>query len=134
MGRILSYFREVRAQKQIDKLVQKYKDKKIVIYGAGTYFQILNENYDLSKLNIIAICDKKFESSKESNPSNYTAIAPIELKSYEYDIILTALYDDVSLCDYLECELLLGTPNENKQVRSLIEPTLVYTLKILLGR
>ena len=32
---ILGYLKAVHAQRQINKLARKYKNKKIVIYGAG---------------------------------------------------------------------------------------------------
>ena len=120
---ILGYFKSVHAQRQINKLARKYKNKKIVIYGAGEYFQILKNNFDLSKLNIVGIADKKFETSKDSNPTPYLALAPEELKDFDLDVILVALYDDTSLCDYLEYQLLLNTQNEDKPIRSIIEPT-----------
>ena len=131
---ILGYFKSVHAQRQINKLARKYKNKKIVIYGAGEYFQILKNNFDLSKLNIVGIADKKFETSKDSNPTPYLALAPEELKTFDYDVILVALYDDVSLCDYLEYQLLVNTKNEDKEIRSIIEPTFLYTIKVLLGK
>lgn len=127
----LAYFKEVNAQKQIDKLTKKFKDKRIVIYGAGAYFQALNENFDLSGLNIIGISDKKFIDSKDTN-FDYPTLTPEELKTFDYDIILVALYDDTSICDYLEFDLLLNTPNENKRIYSIIEPTIKYIIKVLL--
>lgn len=131
---ILNYFKAVHAQRQINKLARKYKNKKIVIYGAGEYFQILKNNFDLSKLNIVGIADKKFETSKDSNPTSYLALAPDELKDFDFDVILVALYDDTSLCDYLEYQLLINTENEGKPIRSIIEPTILYTIKVLLGK
>lgn len=133
MDKNLKYLKEVNAQKQIDKLSQKYKDKKVVIYGAGLYFRVLKENFNLSGLNIVAICDKKFEASKTGNPSEYLPIVPDELKTFDYDVILSALYDDTSLCEYLEYDLLINTPNEGKEIRSIVEPTFWYALKVLLG-
>ena len=123
---ILQYFRNVKAQKQIDKLAKKYKDKKIVIYGAGEYFNILQKNYDLSKLNIVAISDKKFEESKEANSTKFTPLTPEELKEFDYDVILVALLKDVSMCNYLESTLLINTKNENKKTQPIIEPNLSY--------
>ena len=134
MADILTYFREVNAQKQIDKLAKKFKNKKIVIYGAGEYFRILKENFDLSKLNIVGIADKKFESSKEINTFEYEALAPEELKDFDLDIILVALYDDVSVSNLLEYKLLLHTQNRNKPVLSIVEPTFFYIIKILLRK
>lgn len=134
MNSILKYFKEVRAQRQINKLARKYKNKRIVIYGAGEYFKILKENFNISKLNIVGIADKKFETNKKANFTEYEALAPEELKDFDLDIILVALYDDVSLMDFLEYELLIGTKNEDKKVASLIEPTFWYTVKTLLSR
>ena len=131
---ILDYLKAVHAQRQIHKLARKYKNKKIVIYGAGEYFQILKNNFDLSNLNIVGIADKKFETSKDSNPTQYLALAPEELKEFDLDVILVALYDDTSLCDYLEYQLLINTENEGKPVRSIVEPTILYTIKVLLGK
>ena len=131
---ILSYFKAVNAQRQINKLARKYKNKKVVIYGAGEYFQILKNNFDLSKLNVVGIADKKFENSKASNPTPYFALAPEELKDFDFDVILVALYDDTSLCDYLEYQLLINTKNEGTPVRSIVEPTILYTIKVLLGK
>ncbi len=131
---ILGYLKAVHAQRQINKLARKYKNKKIVIYGAGEYFQILKNNFDLSNLNIVGIADKKFETSKDSTPTQYLARAPEELKEFDLDVILVALYDDTSLCDYLEYQLLINTENEGKPVRSIVEPTILYTIKVLLGK
>lgn len=129
---ILKYFKEVNAQKQIDKLAKKYKNKKIVIYGAGEYFNILKENYDISKLNIIAIADRKFEMTKESNTTEFLPLAPQELKDVDFDIIMVALYDDTAILDHLEYNLLIGSKNEDKEVISIIEPTLWYLIKLFI--
>ena len=106
-------------QKQIDILKKKYSGKKFVIYGAGDYFLFVRDNIDLSGLNITGISDKKFEVSKEENPSNYLPLAPDELKTFDFDIVLVMLKNDKKLCDYLEYELLMNTSNENKTVLSL---------------
>lgn len=129
MSDILSYFKKVKAQKQINKLSKKYKNKRIVIYGAGEYFRILKENFDLSKLNIVGIADKKFETDKNTNFTEYIAITPDELKTFDCDIILVALYDDVTVYNYLEKELLV---KKEKKVISIIEPTLLYIIKVFL--
>lgn len=134
MSNFVKYFKEVKAQKQINKLVRKFKNKKLVIYGAGEYFKVLYDNFDLSKLNIVAIADKKFETNKSSNYTSWEALAPEELKEYDFDAILVALYDDSSLMDYLEYELLINTKNEGKKVLSIIEPTFFYAIKVLLGK
>ena len=126
---ILEYLNELNAQEQIDKLVTRYKDKKVVLYGAGEFFQTLQKHFDLSGLNIVGICDKKFELSKDTNPSGYKALTPEELKEFDFDVILVSLYRNFVVYDYLEYQLLTNTPNEDKPVLPLIVPTLLMRKK-----
>lgn len=86
----ISYFKFSRQQKYINKLGKKLKNKKVVIYGAGTISEVLCQNYDLSPLNIIAFSDKKFKEKEKYK--NYDAIPPSEINSMQPDIILSALY------------------------------------------
>lgn len=127
---LLEYFHSINVQKQLNKLTQKYKNKKIVIYGAGEYFQILYENFDLSHLNIVGISDKKFETSKEANFTVYKPLTPSELKEFDYDAIIMALFDDTKVRNYLEFELLFNTQNEDKLIIPIIKPSLIDYIKI----
>ncbi len=54
-------------QQKIDKLAQKYKDKKVMIYGASMAFDVIRENYDLSGLNIIGIADIRFSDGEQTD-------------------------------------------------------------------
>lgn len=126
---ILEYLNELNAQEQIDKLVKRYQHKKIIIYGAGEFFQTLQEHFNLSGLNIVGISDKKFEISKDTNPSPYKPLLPEELKEFDFDIIFVALYRNFVVYDYLEYELLLNTKNEGKSVLPLLVPTVLMRKK-----
>ena len=106
----------INVQKRIDALVKKYNGKQVVIYGAGDYFSFLKENCDLSGLNIVGISDRKFEVSKEENPSNYLPLTPDELKDFDFDVIFVLLKNDEKMCDYLEYQLLMNTKNEDKEI------------------
>lgn len=72
---IVDFLKKKNFQKRIDKLSKKYTGKKIMIYGAGRAFEAINENYDLSGLDIIGIADMKFEQGREF----------MGYKTYEYD-------------------------------------------------
>ena len=109
-------FNETFLQKRVDELVKTYQDKRVVIYGAGDYFLNLQKKCDLSRLNIVGISDKKFEVSKDENPSEYLPLTPDELKTFDYDVIFVLLKNDEKLCDYIEYQLLMNTKNENKPV------------------
>ena len=88
--RWIEYFKYVKEQKYINKLVKKYKNKKVLIYGAGTIGEVIFENYDISGLNIIAVSDKKF--TKECSYKGYKAIPVENIKEYKPDVIIFTLY------------------------------------------
>ena len=124
------YLKLNNVQKQLDNFAKKYKNKKIVIYGAGNYFQLINENYDLSQINIVGITDLKFASDKNLNTTKYLPLAPNELKDYDYDIIAMALINDLDIMSIVDDKILKGSPNENKPILPLISPTLSYIFKL----
>ena len=115
----IKYLKQVRAQRQINKLAKKYKNKKIVLYGAGLFAKILLENYNCSKLNIVAICDKKYTNLKEPF-CGYQTISPQVLTDFDCDVILVSVIEDVAIGNYLRDDLLIGTKNEDKEVIAVI--------------
>lgn len=127
----LKYLKDVNAQKQIDILAKKYTNKKIVLYGAGIFADVLLNSYDMSKLNIIAIADKKYNNNNNELFAGYKTISQEELSSIICDVIFVSTLDTGFIIDYLNDELLIGTQNENIEILSLIKPTFLYCVKTL---
>lgn len=125
----LEYYKQINAQKQIDKLAKKYKNKKIIIYGAGIMTKTLFENFDFSKLNIIAICDNKYKVNSEERFFAYKTINPKELTTLDYDIIFVNLRKNNTFINKIKYILIINSKNENKQVKALIEPTWQFLIK-----
>ena len=70
------------------ELLESLKGKKVIIYGAGEGFFALDKIYNFRKnLNIIAIADKKFETSAK-DITGLKQIAPASISSEDFDIIL----------------------------------------------
>lgn len=88
--RWLKYFSYTNEQKYINKLAKKYKNKKVILYGAGFILNLLFEKYDLSKLNIVAIADKKFDGSQIFN--GYRTISPSAINSLDADVVIFSMY------------------------------------------
>ena len=126
----LKYYKDINAQKQINKLAKRFKNKKVVVYGAGLMADLLFKNYDLSKLNIVAVCDKKF--GKDDKFYSYDAITPKTLKSIDFDVILVLLLQDLEIADYIKDVLIINSPNEDKLVEPFIKIPFWKCLKILL--
>ncbi len=89
--------KNLNAQKQIEYLVKKYSGKRIVIYGAGKFFDVLKKEYDLSGLNVIAVSDKKFSEIKEpvfDESVGYNVIAPMRIYTLKPDMVLLCVQED----------------------------------------
>lgn len=87
----ICYFEKRHFQNKIDKLAKKLNGKKILLYGNGMISQILQEDYDLSKLNIVAVTDRKYLGCDGNKKENYTTIEPNKLDTIDFDVILIAL-------------------------------------------
>ncbi len=123
------YFENQNTEKQIKKLTRKYKNKKVVLYGAGMYSQALLENYDLSGLNIVAIADRSFVTEENKEFFGFKAINTNELKTLDYDVILLCVYDVIKVWDFLRDELLPNTKNANVKIQPAVYETLISIFK-----
>ena len=117
------YLETYDAQKKIDKLSKRYKNKKVAIYGAGQFAQILFEKYDLSSLNIVAVADMKFKDENKRKFFGLNCIPSDDLGIVDCDVILIANFDYAFFLTQLDDKILYRTKNENVEVRPLIKLT-----------
>lgn len=72
------------------KILNKLKNKKVIIYGAGKFFR--NLDFDFSQLNIVGIVDKKFSIEDMKQNINGFPIIPYQyLNHNDADFILLVL-------------------------------------------
>jgi hypothetical protein len=98
---ILEELNDLKLQKKIDKLVKKYKNKKVILYGAGSYFDVILENFDLSGLNIIGISDKKFHS-EITDYKGFKAFSPKDIKKQNPALVIICNYNPEIVENYFE--------------------------------
>lgn len=98
----LDYYKKIKIEKRIKKLAKQYKNKKILIYGAGLMSKTLFENYDLSNLNIKAICDKCYENKENETFYGYPTIAPNQINIKDYDVILVLILNSHGVINELK--------------------------------
>ena len=73
-----------------NKILNKLKNKKVIIYGAGKFFR--NLDFDFSQLNIVGIVDKKFLTEEVGQTLNGFPIIPYQYFNHdEANFILIAL-------------------------------------------
>lgn len=118
------YFQRVNEQKYIDELSKTFKNKKIVLYGAGLVAKILTQNYDLSNFDIVGIADKRFETSEEKEVLGYKAIKPSELNSVDCDVIL------FTMKLYKNIEKVLKQKGINKKCLTLVKTSNKYAMRV----
>ncbi len=116
----LNYLQKYNAQEKINKLVKKYRNKRVVIYGAGQFAKTAFENFDFSGLNIVAIADKKFEQEGEHKFFNINCVKPNDLRKLDYDVILIANFDYKMFSTILDESILYGSKNAGVEMRPLI--------------
>jgi len=60
----LELLKKYKFEKQLNKLNKKLKNKTVLFYGAGSFFKKIQDNYDLSKLNVVGISDGKYPPNR----------------------------------------------------------------------
>lgn len=104
------YIRQINFPLQYKKIIKNLKNKKIVIYGAGSFFLYLIENYDFSPLNIIGISDTKFEKEDEGKYFKGFRIIPKDkILDYEPEVILLGVQNYYSLLFDFETNIFYDT-------------------------
>ena len=100
-----------KIQKRIDKFAEKYAGKKIVLYGAGAFFEDIYKELDFSKLNIVGISDKKFLTNCSKKLFEINCYSIVEINDLDFDVILitvlnpncveTFLKENIKKTDYI---------------------------------
>lgn len=104
-----NYLEQYNFGKHLLNLNKKLKNKKIVIYGAGGFFEVIKKYYDLSKLNIIGISDRRFEYEDEETFLGYKTVEPDKIKELKPDYVLVATKFFLNVIDDLDENVLHGS-------------------------
>ena len=97
-------------EKYFKLISKKFKDKKIIIYGAGSLFQLIQKKYNLSQLNIIGISDAKYRIDQEGEfDLGYKIIPREKLVNYDADIVLLGVQSYIGLLCHFTINLFKGT-------------------------
>ena len=105
MQNFINFLKKVNFEKQLKKMGGKYKDKKVLIYGAGLLFETINNNYDLNGLNIIGISDKNKTSDENVQTLyGYPAVKSADIKKSNPDVILVGVLNPIELIEILKTD------------------------------
>lgn len=113
----LNYLEKINFEKYLKKLIRKLKNKKVVIYCAGPFFQTIQAYYDLDKLNIVAVSDQKFGPGTDDEKFlNYPICAPSEIEKFNPDTVLIATKYFMNVLEELEDDILENTKIKVKPI------------------
>ncbi len=125
----IEYLKKINFSKHLAKIAKKLKEKKVIIYGAGAFFQTINREYDLSCLNIIAIADRKFVNHEDGEEFlGYRLCSPDEMESLQTDYVLVSMINFINVIEDLEETSL---KNAKVKIKPLINKPFVDILKEL---
>lgn len=103
------YLDSIKFDKYLKRLSKKLKNKKVIVYGSGSLFQYIKENYDLTSINICGISDMKFaQDDKGKECLGYKIVPKSELADEEFDVLLVALQNYVNVIDDFEANIFAG--------------------------
>lgn len=107
------HLKDCNFEKYFKNLIKQLKGKKVVIYGTGMLFELINDNYDLSKINIIGISDIKYHPGQEGNLDFGYKIIPLNnLEKCEADVILLGVQNYDSIMEEFEENYFVNKPTK----------------------
>ena len=118
-------------EKTLPKLLKKMKNKKVILYGAGSFLELIKKYFDISSLDVIGISDKKYVNSKEDGEFlGYKIIPPekISEQNPDYVIVCTKFY--VRIIEDLKYNILKKT---KIKIKPLVEKSFMTLFKEIQG-
>lgn len=86
------YEKEIKSElfrKTLNRLSRKYKNKKVLFYGVGVYFDVINDNYNLSEnFDVVGVSDMKYETGTIGKYKKFKVFKPSEIEKLEIEVIL----------------------------------------------
>jgi len=105
-----NYLADYNFGKHLKRLNRILKNKSIILYGAGSYLEVIKKYYNLDGLNILGISDKRFAEHGENEEFlGYKVYSLDEIKEINPNYVLVATKFFVSIIDDLADNVLKDT-------------------------
>ena len=96
------FLKENNFKAKLKKWNKIYKNKKIVLYGCGILFDEIVQEYNIGeKLNIIGVCDVKYESKNPGSYLGFPTLKPSDLPKTDFDVLIFTVFDHLTCLNYL---------------------------------
>ena len=137
------YLEHLKLRKTLPKLKKQLTGKRVVIYGAGSFFQCIKKHYDLSEINFVGVADKNFyihgSKSLDELILKYYGVAGINIEGITDDKDFSEMFDNLQNVEISALEslskdqvdyILIGLKNYVPVVESLYEKFKDTNIKI----
>lgn len=106
----LDYLIKYKFDKTLKKLKQKLKGKKVLFYGGGLFFRLINKYYDLSQINAIGVVDKQCSQIPSmTDVCGYKIYKPEDIKELNPDYVVVSTKRIIAIAESLYFDYLKGT-------------------------
>lgn len=120
---LLQYFYDINFEKKLKKISKKFKNKKIIIYGCGMMFNLIQKYFDISELNIIGVYDGRFAETEISKFNEFPIIKPENFNLA--DMIMVSTWNTIDIIESLKYTKVKALP--------LVQKRFKYVLKEIWG-
>ena len=93
----VDYLKSINFEEKLDVLKEKYTDKKIILFGMGSFLDAILNNYKITDyLNVIGISDKRVTQDASNAYNGFNVYAPRALRALQFNVILdtSVLFED----------------------------------------
>lgn len=119
----LELFKEVNFEQKLADLSHKYKDKRVILYGAGIFFDALVSAFKLDDyLNIIGVSDMKFNNSEEDEYKGFRTYLPQNIRHSGVDVVLNTTRDFSAVKKFLKSNNLV---RKNVEINNFIQKSAI---------
>lgn len=126
----LEYLKKTDFEKQLAKLETKLKNTEVILYGAGEFLEAIKHFFNLSGLNVVGICDRRFYEEQEGSLfCGYKIIPYSKLKDSNTKTILVCTLKYINIIDNLE-KLFAG---KKIKIEPLVKKSFLSEIKEIFG-
>lgn len=116
---LLQYFYDINFEKKLKKLTKKLEGKKVIVYGCGLMFSLIQRYFDISELDIIGVYDGRFKDAEMYEYNGFKIIRPIDFE--KADIMLVSTWNTIDIIENLKSYKIKKMPFVNKKFKDILK-------------
>ena len=122
----MDFLLKYKFDKRLKNLSEKLKGKKVMFYGSGLFFNLINKYYDLSPLNALGVGDRfRNQLNNKEKVCGYQLYSPEEIKELQPDYVIISTRKIINIANELYCNYFKDTKT---QIIPLVKKNIIRTI------